>query len=173
MQFKAASLGFIIFVFSLTAIADESNQKNYGVSFDSFNGLYIRKVLNESAMIYAGIDLNNTQTSDSFGNSSGNSYSASIGARHYITSNQLSKFINLELLRGYSRFSYTGSDDSQATGTSANVSYGIEYFISPNVSIEGKAGISMHWSESSSASGTNLHRSTSFPTTNIAITYYW
>lgn len=172
MQFKAASLGFIIFVFSLTAMADESNQKNYGVSFDSFNGLYIRKVLNESAMIYAGINLHNTQTSDSFGNFSGNAYSASIGARHYITSNQLSKFINLELLRDYFRFNYTGSDDLQVIGTSAYVSYGIEYFISPDVSIEGKAGISMYLSESSSASRTNS-RSTSFPTTNIAITYYW
>jgi hypothetical protein len=187
MKLKAVCLSLIILFTSRSVLADESAQKNYSVSVKNLNGLYIRKSLSETTMIYAGIGLYKGQQyyASDFGFGAVDSttnyttYNGAVGARKYLTNEKLSKFINLEIGRYFYKddnSSTTGgpSYDAQAKSTAANITYGIEYFISSNVSIEGAAGIGMYWSEGTTSSGTYTNtKGISLPLASIALTYYW
>jgi hypothetical protein len=190
MKLSIAGLSLMMLCTSQAVLAEDVVQKNYGVTFKYLNSLFVRKQLSESALIYAGISLNFGQQSGSstspFDTSSSidnyRSYAAIFGARKYFNNERVSKFINLEVIRGYNRsnssfnssFSGSSNTDDQSQYTSANITCGIEYFISSNVSIEGAAGIGMNWIDSTSSSGFyDSYKSISFPVTNIAMTYYW
>lgn len=190
MKLIAACLSIIIFVTSQATFADDSTQKNLSISVKNLNGLYIRKSLSEFTMLYAGIGISKGQQSASndsgFGasNSTNNytTYTGAVGARKYLNNDKVSKFINLELGRSFAKVdnsfssSTAGSDSSdvQSQSTSANITYGIEYFISSNISVEGAAGIGMYWTDDTSSYGTNsTTKGVSFPSANIALTYYW
>lgn len=173
MRLSTASLGIILFIISFPAIADESNKTNYGISFSSSGQLAIRKSVNDSVMLYTGIGLANNQQGGGFSYTF-NSYGLTLGARNYLSKDNLdnlSRFINLELSRG--RTSYSGDIDQQVMSTSANIAYGIEYFLSSNLSIEGSAGIGISWGEVTQPASSYSTRYSSFPNGRLALTYYW
>ena len=190
MKLMAAGLSIIICVISQTASAKETTHRDMGVSFKNFNGLYIRKALSESTMIYTGIGYRISQSysaSDSgvvtsSRDSTNTVYSFAVGARKYFNIDTLSKFINLEVGRNFNKYvsstnsSTTGSSSTeyQTQNNSANITYGIEYYISSNISIEGAAGLGMNWSEDNiPAYAYTNSKEISFPLVNIALTYYW
>lgn len=190
MKFIAAGLIIIIYVISKTASAEESTHSNVGVSFKNLNGLYLRKALSESTMIYTGIGYRISQgysASDSGTvtlnrDSTNTVYSFVVGARKYFNIDTLSKFLNLEAGRNINKYvssttsSTTGitSTEYQTQNNSANITYGIEYYISSNISIEGAAGFGMNWSEENiPANAYTNSKEISFPLVNIALTYYW
>ena len=173
MQFKTTSLslGLIISILSFSAIADEPSNPNYGLSFSSSNQLTMRKPLNESTMIYGGIGLAGYEY-EGHDNSTGNNSSLTLGARDYLSKDRLSKFINLELTRGIT--SYSGNTpDYQNMYTTANITYGIEYFLASNFSIEGSAGVGINWQEYTYPTYSYTYRNNSFPAARLALTYYW
>ena len=190
MKLIAACLSVIVCLTAQTAFADENKQRNLGVSLKNINGLYIRKALSESTMIYTGIGYRVSQRYSAFdsgsvisnGNNNNTVYSLAVGARKYFNSDNLSKFINLEV--GSSITKYVSSNNSSTTGSSsteyqtqsnsANITYGIEYYISSNISIEGAAGFGMNWLEETvSGNSYTNSKDISFPLVNIALTYYW
>ena len=188
MNLKFGSFTFIL-ITSLTAHAEEPISKNLGITFKNANSLQIRKLVSESIMIYGGLGLGygdgsdsstfSTNTSSSTNNSK--YYQGTIGARKYLNNDKLLKFINIDIIRTYVTSSYSSTStsynlnaDQQSRNTSVNIIYGIEYFISPSVSIEGGAGIGLFWSEySNSSESYGVNRGISFPLTNFAMTYYW
>ena len=190
MKFIVACLSLIIIVASPSAFADETIQRKFGVSIKNLNGLTVRKSLSETSMLYAGISLGKGQLSSTFNDSFGSSdsttnytiYSGFTGFRKYLNNDRLAKFINLEVGRSFSKddnaynSSVGGSSiaDSSSRSTAANITYGFEYFISSNISIEGAAGIGMSWGESTNSYGSyTSYKAISLPLASIALTYYW
>ncbi len=190
MKLITACLSAIICLISQTASADEIMQSNVGVSFKNLNGLSLRKALSESTMIYTGIGYRISQgyrASDSGSvmvnrDSNSTAYSLTVGARKYFNRDMLSKFMNLEVSRNITK--YNSSNTSSASGSyntdyqtqsnSANITYGVEYYLSPNISVEGAAGVGMSWLEDT-VPGNSYSNSKDilFPLVNIALTYYW
>lgn len=190
MKFIVACLSLIIIVTSPSAFADETIQRNFGVSVKNINGLTVRKSLSETSMLYAGISLGKGQQSSTFNDSFVSSdsttnftvYSGFAGFRKYLNNDRLSKFINLEVGRSFSKSDNTynssisvgSSDDAKSQSTAANITYGFEYFISSNISIEGAAGIGMSWGEGTTSYGSYAaYKAISLPLASIALTYYW
>jgi hypothetical protein len=173
MQLKTAGLGLIIAITSFSTLAEEMIQKNYGISFDNTNGVLIRKFITPSSMLSAGIALSNTDYLDQ--NSFPSSYTTTgiIGARHYFTHDKLSTFINLKLARSYSRINVQGQEESKSINTTALLTYGFEYFMSTNVSIEAAAGVSRIWVGNPNSVDSHFAINTIFPATSLALTYYW
>lgn len=169
----AFSLGLIIFTSSLSAFADDANLNKYGISYGGSTGLAIRKALNENTLLYAGIGFgyghydNSSCCSDNSSN-----YTMTFGTRRFLAVDKLSKFIDVELIAQYVE-SRSSVSNSHGKGVSAFVAYGIEYFLSPNLSIEGKAGLSVNYFTSSFGGASNSQKSTNFPRAVTAITYYW
>jgi hypothetical protein len=174
VRYITVGLGFIIFVSSFSAVAEEKNQNDYGVSYGGSTGLAIRKTLSETSQIYAGIGLGyNHFDSSSCCNSNGNNYSLTLGSRHYLDVSKLSKFIDAELTASYQGTRGSIGVNSNSKGLSAYVAYGIEYFLSSNLSIEGKAGLSVDYYSYGGGSYVSKSTSTTFPRSSMAITYYW
>ncbi len=189
MKLIAACLIFIICFTSQATFADEPIQKNIGVSVKNLNGLYIRKSLSEFSMIYAGIGLGKGQLNSSYDGSGTfdsttnyTTYTGVVGARIYLNNDKLSRFINLDVGRSFSKddssynSSATGgsSFDSKSQSTEVNITYGFEYFIYSNISIEGAAGIGMNWAEGTASNGSySTFKTISLPLASIALTYYW
>jgi hypothetical protein len=190
MKLIAVFLSILLLAYSQTASCDDSIQRNWGVSFKNLSGLYIRKSLSETALMYAGIGLGKGQqyySSDAGlgtfeSTSNDTSYTGILGIRKYLSNEKLSKFINLEVLRGVYKSDYstssstvsTSNADAQSRVNSTNISYGIEYFLSSRISIEGAAGIGMYWSDGTNSSGSySANKGVSLPIASIALSYYW
>ena len=190
MKLRSACFGLIVYISTQAVYAEEPVKKDLGVSFKNLNGLYIRKSLSDTALLYAGFNIGKGQQyySSDFGSgtfeSTGNDtfYAGIIGGRKYLSNEKISKFINLEVARGFAKADNSTSSstisipnsDAQTTMTSANITYGIEYFISPSISIEGSAGVGMYWIVGTNSSGTySTTKSISLPLASIALTYYW
>jgi hypothetical protein len=179
MRILKVCLGIILSAFSLSSFAEETTQKEYGVSYGGSTGLAIRKSVSEKTLVFAGIGLgysNYDSSSSCCGSNSGNSnfYALTLGTRRYLSIEKLSKFIDVELHGYYGE----GSDSTSGTtiyqkGVSVYASYGVEYFLSANISIEGKAGFRMNYSTNSSSGGSSSGKSIDFPAASTAITYYW
>lgn len=165
--------GSIIFSLSFPAVAENTNQNNYGLSFGSSNTLSIKKFLNQSTQILAGASLTKGQASSSNSccSSSNSNYAISVGVRHYQSVAKLSPFGEATISWIYNKSSSNGLTAS-SSATSLNLSYGIEYFISTNLSIEGKAGVGLAHSSTSSSSGFSSS-AISIPSVSTAVTYYW
>jgi len=190
MKLIVTCLSIIICLTSQTAFADDSARRNFGVSFKNINGLSVRKGLNETTMIYGGIAVSQNQRNSengpgsiiTSGTSNVATYTGTVGARQYISNAVLSNYINLEVGRIITKYdnttnsSTTGSSsiDYQTQVNTAGLAYGIEYFISSNISIEGAAGIGVTWSEQLYPDNAYYSdKSVVFPLVNIALTYYW
>ena len=190
MKLRSACFGLIVCISTQAVYAEEPVKKDLGVSFKNLNGLHIRKSLSEATLIYMGISIGKGQQyySSDLGlstfesNSNDTSYTGILGGRKYLSNEKISKFINLEVARGFAKADYTTNSsspsnanfDTQATMSSASVTYGIEYFLSPGISIEGAAGIGLYWTEGSNSSGTySTTKGISLPIASIALTYYW
>ena len=186
---------------SAPAIASDENTQNIGISLDSPltnpNRLTVRKFIDETTVMYAGIGLffldhstafstTSTNSSTTFSNTqiiNRDSYSLAFGVRRFLSRDNLSTFMDLELTGSYSES--RGSNQSSYTGAITLMpAYGVEYFLSPNVSIEAKAGIPLGYSNTNSwtvSSSTQATTSTTSSTTKsiqsprlaTAITYYW
>jgi hypothetical protein len=178
MRFLKICLGIFISVLSLSSFAEEKTQNEYGISYGGSTGLAIRKSVSEKTLIYAGIGLgysHSDSSSSCCGGSSGKSnfYALTLGTRRYLSIEKLSKFIDAELQGQYGE----GSDSSGLTyygsGVSVYASYGVEYFLSAAISIEGKAGFRMNYFTNSSSGGSGTNKSINFPAASTAITYYW
>jgi len=190
MKIIAACLSFIICLTSQIVCADDFTQRNFGISFSNINRLNIRKALNDTTMLYAGFGIShseqNSATTSSTLNFSGTSnrtiYTGAVGARKYINYDKLSNFINLEVGRIISKYDNTTNSSSAGSSTyeyqaqmnTANITYGIEYYISSDISIESAAGIGVNWSEQLYPDNSYYSdKSVVFPLVNIALTYYW
>lgn len=176
MKFNVTSISFILLIMSYSAMADEPNRTSYGITFTSANQLLLKKNINEFAMVYTGIGLSRSQitndgTYTSF-NSSAHSQSLVLGVRDYLSTNGLSKFINLEVSRTYTTYSIDGAPDQKTTASSVSISYGIESQIAPNLSIEGSAGVGYNRNDTSDIVSTTVS-TTSFPAVRLALTYSW
>ena len=174
MRYITAGLGFVILVSSITAFAEEKHHEDYGVSYGGSTGLAIKKTLNETLQIYAGIGFGYDHFDSSpCCNSNGNAYSMTLGSRHYLDVDKLSKFIDVELRADYQESRSSAGVNAHSKGLSAYVAYGVEYFLTSNLSIEGKAGFSVNYHSSGGASNSYKSTSTIFPRSSMAITYYW
>jgi hypothetical protein len=180
MRYITASLGFIICVASLSAFADETYQRNTGVSFGSGFGstaLSIRKSLSETTLVYAGIISAYSHDNSTFsGNTSKgifNSNGLTLGTRHFLSVEKLSKFIDVGLSTIYSESRDSFGNNNYSANASLYAAYGIEYFFTTNLSIEGKAGVGFGYNKSSSASSKSISKGISLPIAATAITYYW
>jgi len=181
-----------MFCSSAPAIANDENQKNYGISVDNpLNNpsrLIVRKFLNETTVIYSGIGLrfssDEITRNDSFSTinstSNGDNYSLAFGTRTWFSRDNLSTFLDLELDGSY--FKGRGSNSSSHFSTiTLTPTYGLEYHLLPNVSIEGRAGIELGFIKNSSNNYSGLqqfttkstHKFAQFPILVTAITYYW
>jgi hypothetical protein len=169
----AVSLGSIIFTLSFSAVADTSNQNNYGVSLGSPNALSVRKILNEATQIYAGASIGKALTSSNGNCCSGsaNNYGMSLGARRFLTVAKLSTFGDATITWGYNKSSSSGFTGSSRS-VSLNLSYGIEYFISTNLSVEGKAGVVLAYASANGVTGGST-KVINIPSVSTAVTYYW
>ena len=176
MRYITASLGFIVCVASLPAFADDTYQRNTGVSINT-NSLAIRHSLSESNLVFAGISSGYSHSDASFSDGNAKSISnnngLSLGIRHFLSVEKLSKFVETVLSIGYGE----GRDSFGNTGYSAHASlsalYGVEYFLTSNLSIEGMAGVGIGYSKSSSAMSKDISKQFSLPVASTAITYYW
>lgn len=174
MRYITVGLGFIIFASSFSAFAEEKNQKDYGVSYGGSTGLAIKKTLNETLQIYAGLGFGYDHSDSSpCCNSNGSGYSMTLGARHFLDVGKLSKFVDVELRANYQETRSSVGVNTHGKGLSAYVAYGIEYFLSSNLSIEGKVGFSVDYYSAGGASNSYKTTSTTFPRSSMAITYYW
>ena len=177
MRCLKVCLGILISVSSHSAFAEDNNKKEFGISYGGSTGLAIRKALNETALIYAGIGLGYDHANDSYSSGSsssiGNYYFITLGTRRFLSIDKLSKFIDVELTAEYDESRSSVGFNSHGKGVSAYAAYGIEYFLTSNLSIEGKAGLSVSYSTHSSAGSSSTFKSTSFPKASTAITYYW
>lgn len=175
MKLMICGAGIILVVASFSAVADEPSNANYGVSFSGTNQLLLRKVVNESVMVYGGIQVasyNLDGGNSSFLSSSATSRYYSIGVRDYLSKASLSKFINFEFTRGF-QTSTDAVGTSQRVDTSAYLNYGIEYFLSPNISIEGSAGVAFYKYEITNSTYSHSFTNTAIPIAKLALTYYW
>jgi len=144
------------------------------VSYGGSTGLAIGKSISENWLLYAGIGLGYGNF-DSSSCCSGNnkSYAITLGTRRLLSTEQLSRFVDVELRASYQENSNTIGANSHGKDASIFAAYGIEYFLAPNISVEGKAGISFDYFENSDNGISNSSQSVDFPRTATAITYYW
>jgi hypothetical protein len=174
MRCLTVGLGIIVFFSSLSAFAEETNQKDYGISYGGSTGLAIRKSLNENTLVFAGLGLGyDHYDNSSCCNANGNNYSITLGVRRLLSIDKLSKFIDVELSASYYETKISDGTNPHSKGASVYAAYGIEYFLSSNVSIEGKAGFSVDYFESSNTGGSSSTKSIRFPRAATGITYYW
>jgi hypothetical protein len=189
---KLCAVSFISFILltSQAVYADDIPRRDFGVSINNINELSVRKGLTESTMIYAGLGYSQSQH-DSQNDSSSivtgsavnlTTYRGMVGVRIYGNNNNLSKYLNLEVGRiisknettTYSNTTGSTSIDYQTHSNTASLTCGMEYFISPNISIEGAAGFGVSWTEQLYPDNSYMSdKSISFPLVNIALTYYW
>ena len=165
-----------LFVISFSAAADESSNANYGVTFSSTNQLLLKKIVNESVTVYAGMQVvsSNFDGNNSYilnTSSTGRNYI--IGIRDYLSKANLSKFANLEVSKGFQTITTDTVGASQSVSTSASLHYGIEYLLSSNLSIEGSAGVAFYWDEVTTPTSSYSLKSTAIPVAKLALTYYW
>jgi len=183
MQRLGLGLGFVFLVHSFSALADDSNQSSYAISFGvgSGAGISVKKVLSDDNQVFFGFGLSKGQYESEYqgttSSHSSNGYSIIAGTRHFLVKERLSKFVQLSITGGRSTSSGDGYT-STGKGVSVTPGYGLEYFIASDLSIEGVAGLSFTYSNSSSnsngvAQGSSTSRYISFPTVGTAITYYW
>jgi hypothetical protein len=189
MRIAGLVLGFISIVSSLPASADDSRRKdlNLGVSY-GYQGLALRKLVNQDNAIFLGVDYGKGtsesrslySSSTSLSNSNTDGYSFTTGIRHYLSSETLSSFIELEL--GYyhtnGSSNYSGSSSTSSGHSSmAIIGYGLEYYLDAHFSIEARAGLGYSYTTSKYSSSTSQGDSTSktysLPTIGIALTRYW
>lgn len=195
-----------VMVFSpAPVIASDENQGKFGISLDNPLGLLanpvnpgrltVRKLLDEDTVIYAGVGLTFSQnshnsTAASIANptsSSSDRYSLVSGVRRFLSRDNLSTFMDLELSGFYSENRGSGpanggfNQSSYTRGITLMPAYGVEYFFSPNVSIEAKAGIPLNYFKGSVSASSGVSQTTTsitsksidFPRFITAITYYW
>ncbi|NOU01527.1 MAG: hypothetical protein HOO95_08145 [Gallionella sp.] len=184
MRYITASLGFIICVASLPAFADDTYQRNTGVSIGfGSTALSIRKSVSESTLVFAGINssyFHNNSTLSGGNNISGgdsksiaNSNSLGLGVRHFLSLDKFSKFAEGALSIDYTEGRNSFGSNNYVAQVSLSAVYGIEYFLASNLSIEGKAGIGISYSKSTSAPFKYISKQISLPLASTAITYYW
>lgn len=173
MQCLKVCLGILISIITIPAFADDTYQNKYGISYGGSTGLAIRKSISENWLLYAGIGLGYGHFDSSCCNGNDNSYAITFGTRRLLSIDKLSKFIDVELKAIYQESSNSVGFNSHGKGASIFVAYGIEYFLTSNVSIEGKAGISLDYFENSSNGTSSNSKSVNFPRAATAITYYW
>jgi hypothetical protein len=187
MQRLYFGLGIVLLAHTLPALADDSNQSGYATSFGigSGGGLSIKKAISDTDQIFVGFSISRynsqsqTTTSGVTTNSDGvtRGYTIFAGVRHFLEKEKLSKFVQLSISGSKSTGSGSGySATSQST--SITPVYGVEYFLAPDLSIEGVMGLSYTYSTSNTESnGTTQYsgssKSFSFPAVGTAITYYW
>jgi hypothetical protein len=188
MKVVSAGLGVVLFVNSFAALADDSQPSRYATAFGvgAGGGLSIRKVLSDTDQVFVGFSLSQSggQYQSTFSgtaassDNTGRTYTLFAGTRHFLEKEKLSKFIQLSL--SGSHYTSSGSAGSSSTGNAVSImpGYGIEYFIAPDLSVEGMMGLSYTYSKLTSESSPATHttstsKSFSFPTVGMAITYYW
>ncbi|MBI5005809.1 MAG: hypothetical protein HZB95_01665 [Nitrosomonadales bacterium] len=187
MQRLYFGLGIVLLAHTLPALAGDSNQSSYAVSFGvgSGGGLSIRKALSDTDQIFAGFNIARgnyqSQTTSSGittnSDSSSRGYSIFAGVRHFLEKEKLSKFVQLSISSG--KYTSSGSGySSTSKSTSITPVYGVEYFLAPDLSIEGVMGLSYTYSTGNSDSNGSVQSSSSgksfsFPAVGTAITYYW
>ncbi len=184
-------LGVVLFVNSFAALADDSQQSRYATAFGlgTGGGLSIKKMWDDTNQVFAGFNLSyfnsqNQNTSSGFTTSSDSNshgYTLFAGTRHFLEKGSLSKFIQISLSGGYGTSTTGNGFSSTSKGVSLIPGYGIEYFLTPDISIEGVMGLSYTYSKTETASSvsnipaqsSSTTKSFSFPTVGMAITYYW
>lgn len=187
MQRLYVGLGITLLAHTLPALADDSNQSGYATSFGvgSGGGLSIKKALSDTDQIFAGFSISrlNSQSQTTTSGVTANSdsithgYTIFAGVRHFLEKEKLSKFVQLSISGG--KYTSSGSGYSSTSKlTSITPVYGVEYFLAPDLSIEGVMGLSYTYSTSNSDSNASVQSSSSgksfsFPAVGTAITYYW
>lgn len=157
--------------------------KKYAVSFGVGNGagLSVRMAVSKATWFFASATVsalrmddqytfNGTTTSTSY---SDRIYSAQGGFRHYLSDEKLSSFLQLSLGESFGKHYGNGADASSRYYMAAAV-YGLEYYLAPQLSVEGVAGLSyVYYPHNGNSYSFSSYRSMSFPNAGVAITYYW
>lgn len=174
--------GIVSLVVSFSAAAADTNQNDYGVSFGVGlgSGFSVKKALGESTWIFAniGVGLSESTSQYTFNattysyDTTTRSYSMAAGVRQYLSNDKLSKFIQLTLGEYFSKTS-SSIYSSSLRSYGATAGYGLEYFLDPQLSIEGTVGLSYSYIPGSSANSNQSSRYISFPLAGTAINYYW
>jgi hypothetical protein len=188
MKGVSFGLGVFLFVNSFAALADDSNQSRYATAFGigAGGGLSIKKLLSDTDQVFVGFGLSQSGnqgqatisgTSSSY-DSNGRGYALFAGARHFLEKEKLSKFIQFSLSGSHSTSGGSGGSSSTSNAVSIMPGYGIEYFIAPDLSVEGVMGLSYTYSKVNIESSPTSHTTSSgysfyFPVVGMAITYYW
>jgi hypothetical protein len=185
MRHSGFGFGFVFLFVSFSAVAadtSDTNQKDYAVSFGvgSGSGLSLKKALSESTWIFANASISAGKTQGQYTsggttfsrNSTSRNYSMSVGVRQYLSNEKLSKFIQLSLGEGYSKYSSDGLDSSSRS-YAAMAGYGLEYFLDTRLSVEGTVGLSYNYIPGNSSTPEVSSRSMGFPVVGTSITYYW
>jgi hypothetical protein len=182
MRHLSLCFGIVYIVISYSADAAETNQKDYAVSFGvgAGSGLSVKKALSETTWFFANASMS-TGKSEGQITSGGSTitvstsyrgYSMSAGVRQYLSTEKLSKFIQLSLGETYSKNSGNGFESSGRSYT-ATAGYGLEYYIDTNLSVEGTMGLSYTYTPGNSSTPDVSSRNMNFPVVGTAITYYW
>lgn len=166
----------LLIVSSSKTFAEEAFQKNYGISYSSTRQLDFRKFINESLMVYAGISYGASEYKISGLSSNAtvfNGYSIDIGVRKYVSNNNLSDFVDFLIMKSYSKINSDSGGVGNVQNTQLYLAYGLEYMISPVLSIEGKTGVL--YQQSNQTDNTLTYTSSGYvlPYSAIALNYYW
>jgi hypothetical protein len=170
--------GFFSLVVSFSAAAADTNQNDYAVSFGVGlgSGFSVKKALSESTWIFANVGIGFSEiTSQSTlvsNDATSRSYSMAAGVRQYLVNDKLSKFIQLTFGETITKYS-SGGYSSSLRSYGATAGYGLEYFLDPQLSIEGTVGLSYSYVPSDSPTQNYSRRDISFPLAGTAINYYW
>lgn len=174
--------GIVSLVVSFSAAAADTNQNDYAVSFGVGlgSGFSVKKALSESTWIFANVGIGFSEiTSQSTFNgatvsndATSRSYSMVAGVRQYLVNDKLSKFIQVTFGETITKYS-SGGYSSSLRSYGATAGYGLEYFLDPQLSIEGIVGLSYSYVPSDSPTQNYSSRGISFPLAGTAINYYW
>ena len=162
--------------YSATSNAENSpNKGSIGISIDSNSSVTFRKMISDDSAFSVGVKLLTSHANwDEGGDSDSTTTYAFIGYRNYREKGNINYFLDFDLRYRYHEYSSSSSGTPSSTYWSHGVSlaayYGMEHFLNEHVSLAGRVGIALGYTEYDDNSNSS---SLTLPISDIALTYYW
>ena len=160
--------------YSSTSKAENSpNKGSIGISIDSGSRVTLKKMISDDSALSVGVKLLTSHANwDEGGDSDSTTTYAFIGYRNYRKKGNINSFLDFDLSYRYREYSSSGTSSStdSSHGVSLAAYYGMEHFLSEHVSLAGRVGIALSYTEYDDNSNSS---SLTLPISDIALTYYW